>query len=110
ALDEAGAGGAAHGSTRSPSAPCAGVEGIGRRAVAVAGDLGDRAVSGRLVNDVIAGLGTLDILVNNAGTVRRAPAETFSDEDWDRVIEVDLTSAFRLARAAGAHMLASGRG
>src|SRR5438093_3406109 len=110
ALAEAGADVAVHGNTRSPSATCARVERIGRRAVAVAGDLGDRAVSGRLVNDVISGLGTLDILVNNAGTIRRAPAETFSDEDWDRVIEVDLTSAFRLARAAGARMLASGRG
>src|SRR5213078_536550 len=58
----------------------------------------------------ISGLGTLDILVNNAGTIRRAPAETFSDVDWDRVLEVDLTSAFRLARAAGAHMIAAGRG
>jgi 2-deoxy-D-gluconate 3-dehydrogenase len=110
ALAEAGADVAVHGNTRSPSETCARVERIGRRALAVAGDLGDRAVSGRLVNDVIAGLGTLDILVNNAGTIRRAPAETFSDEDWDRVIEVDLTSAFRLARAAGTQMLASGRG
>jgi len=110
ALAEAGADVAVHGNTRSPSETCARVERIGRRALAVAGDLGDRAVSGRLVNGVISGLGTLDILVNNAGTIRRAPAETFSDEDWDRVIEVDLTSAFRLARAAGTHMLASGRG
>jgi len=110
ALAEAGADVAVHGNTRSPSETCARVERIGRRALAVAGDLGDRAVSGRLVNDVISGLGTLDILVNNAGTIRRAPAETFSDEDWDRVIEVDLTSAFRLARAAGTQMLASGRG
>ena len=110
ALAEAGADVAAHGNTRSPSKTCQRIEACGRRAAAVTGDLGDRAFSGRLVNDVISALGHLDILVNNAGIIRRAPAEHYSDEDWDRVIEVDLTSAFRLARAAGGHMLASGRG
>ncbi len=110
ALAEAGADVVVHGNTRSPSETCARIEQIGRRAAAVTGDLSDRAVSGRLVSDVISGLGRLDILVNNAGTIRRAPAEKFSDDDWDHVLEVDLTSAFRLARAAGTHMLESGRG
>jgi 2-deoxy-D-gluconate 3-dehydrogenase len=54
--------------------------------------------------------GRIDILVNNAGTIRRAPAVQYSDEDWDQVIETNLTSAFRLARAAGRFMLESGRG
>jgi 2-dehydro-3-deoxy-D-gluconate 5-dehydrogenase len=110
ALAEAGADVAAHGNTRSPSHTCARIEALGRRAAAVTGDLGDRAVSGRLVGEVVSALGGLDILVNNAGIIRRAPAERYSDEDWDRVIEVDLTAAFRLARAAGVHMIASGRG
>jgi 2-dehydro-3-deoxy-D-gluconate 5-dehydrogenase len=109
-LAEAGADVAVHGNTRSPQATCQRIEACGRRALAVTGDLADRAVSGSLVDNVISGLGRLDILVNNAGIIRRAPAEQYSDEDWDQVIEVDLTSAFRLARAAGAHMLASGRG
>jgi 2-deoxy-D-gluconate 3-dehydrogenase len=78
--------------------------------MSVTGDLGDRAVSGRLISEVVAGLGRLDILVNNAGLIRRTPAAEYSDDDWDRVIEVDLTAAFRLARAAGAHMIAAGRG
>jgi 2-deoxy-D-gluconate 3-dehydrogenase len=110
ALAEAGADVAAHGNTRSPSATCARIEAVGRRSAAITGDLGDRAVSARLVDDAVSTLGRLDILVNNAGLIRRSPAERYSDEDWDRVIEVDLTSAFRLARAAGAHMIASGRG
>ena len=109
-LAEAGADVAAHGNTRSPSAACQRIEACGRRALAITGDLFDRTVSGGLVNAVIAGLGRLDILVNNAGLIRRAPATEYTDEDWDQVIEVDLTSAFRLARAAGAHMLGSGRG
>ena len=110
ALADAGADVAAHGNTRSPSGTCARIEALGRRAAAVTGDLGDRAVSGRLVDEAVSALGRLDILVNNAGIIRRAPAERYSDEDWDSVIEVDLTAAFRLARAAGAHMIASGRG
>jgi 2-deoxy-D-gluconate 3-dehydrogenase len=110
ALAEAGADVATHGNSRSPAATCARIASLGRRAMSVTGDLGDRTVSGRLIDEVAGGLGRLDILVNNAGLIRRAPAAEYSDDDWDRVIEVDLTAAFRLARAAGAHMIASGRG
>jgi 2-deoxy-D-gluconate 3-dehydrogenase len=110
ALAEAGADVAVHGNSRSPADTVARIESAGRRAVSVIGDLGDRAVSGRLVGDVVSHFGRLDILVNNAGLIKRAAAVEFSDEDWDRVLEVDLTSAFRLARAAGAQMIAAGRG
>ena len=110
ALAEAGADVAAHGNTRSPAGACARIEATGRKAVALTGDLADRSVAGRLVDETVRALGRLDILVNNAGLIRRAPAEQYSDEDWDSVIEVDLTSAFRLARSAGQHMIASGRG
>ena len=110
ALAEAGADVAVHGNSRSPAGTVARVEAAGRRAVSVTGDLGDRAVSGRLVGEVVSRLGRLDILVNNAGLIKRAPAVDYSDDDWDRVLEVDLTSAFRLARAAGAQMIGAGRG
>jgi len=110
ALAEAGADVAAHGNTRSPSDTCARVHSLGRRAAALTGDLADRATSGRLVDDAVSQLGRLDILINNAGTIHRTPAAEVTDEDWDRVIEINLTSAFRLARAAGRHMLASARG
>jgi len=110
ALAEAGADVAVHVNSRSPAGTVARVEAAGRRAMSVTGDLGDRSVSGRLIGDVVSQLGRLDILVNNAGLIRRAPAAEYSDEDWDRVIEVDLTSAFRLARAAGVQMIAAGRG
>jgi 2-deoxy-D-gluconate 3-dehydrogenase len=80
------------------------------RTATVVGDLADRAVSDRLVDEAVHALGALDILINNAGTIRRMPAVDFSDADWDAVIEVNLTSAFRLCRAAGRHMLARGSG
>jgi 2-deoxy-D-gluconate 3-dehydrogenase len=110
ALAEAGADVAVHGNTRSPSATCGRIQATGRRATALMGDLTDRGVSDRLVGEVTTVFGRIDILVNNAGTIRRAPAAQYSDEDWDRVIETNLTSAFRLARAAGRFMLESGRG
>ncbi len=110
ALAEAGADVAAHGNTRSPSDTCERIESLGRRAAALTGDLADRATSGLLVHDAVARLGRLDILINNAGTIHRKPAAEVTDEDWDRVIEIDLTSAFRLARAAGRHMIAAARG
>jgi 2-deoxy-D-gluconate 3-dehydrogenase len=110
ALARAGADVAAHGNSRSPAETCSRIEGLGRRATALTGDLRDRAVSARLVDDTVAALGRIDILVNNAGLIRRTPAADYSDEDWDLVIEVDLTSAFRLARAAARHMIAAGHG
>jgi 2-deoxy-D-gluconate 3-dehydrogenase len=48
--------------------------------------------------------------VNNAGIIRRADARDFRDEDWDAVLEVDLSSVFRLCRDAGRHMLDRGSG
>jgi 2-deoxy-D-gluconate 3-dehydrogenase len=110
ALAEAGADVVAHGNSRSPAGTCARIERTGRRAVPITGDLGDRTVSARLVDDTVAALGRIDILINNAGIIRRTPAVEHTDEDWDRVMEINLTSAFRLARAAGRSMLASGRG
>jgi 2-dehydro-3-deoxy-D-gluconate 5-dehydrogenase len=52
----------------------------------------------------------VDILINNAGTISRAPAVEHSDETWDRVLEVDLSSQFVLTRAIGRTMLARGHG
>jgi 2-deoxy-D-gluconate 3-dehydrogenase len=73
-------------------------------------DLSDRAATDRLVSEAIQVMGAIDILVNNAGIIRRAPAASYSDEDWDAVLEINLTSVFRLCRAVGAHMLERGRG
>src|SRR4029079_17778948 len=64
ALAEAGADVAVHGNSRSPAERVARTQAAGRRAMSVTGDLGDRAVSGRLVGDVVSQLGRLDILVN----------------------------------------------
>jgi 3-oxoacyl-[acyl-carrier protein] reductase len=63
-------------------------------------DLGDPASTDALVKDAEAALGKLDILVNNAGLTRDNIAMRMKDEEWQKVIDVNLTAGFRLARAA----------
>jgi 3-oxoacyl-[acyl-carrier protein] reductase len=62
-------------------------------------DLADPAAPDRLVKEAEAAMGRVDILVNNAGVVRDALALRMNDEDWQAVLEVNLTAAFRLTRA-----------
>lgn len=108
ALAEAGADVVCHGNTKSPQKTCDAIAKLGRRAFAVVGDLTDAATPQRIVAEAIAHFGKLDILVNNAGTIRRAPATEYSEIDWATVIEVNLSSVFRLSQLAGRHMIAHG--
>jgi 2-deoxy-D-gluconate 3-dehydrogenase len=48
----------------------------------------------------------VDILVNNAGIIHRAPVVEHADDDWDRVIAINLSSPFRLAREVGRRLIA----
>jgi 2-deoxy-D-gluconate 3-dehydrogenase len=81
-----------------------------RRTELLTGDLSDPAAATRLVADAVDRFGRLDIVVNNAGIIRRRPAAEHRDEEWDEVIAVNLSSVFRLCRAAGEHMIARGEG
>jgi 2-deoxy-D-gluconate 3-dehydrogenase len=110
ALADAGADVAVHGNSRTPTAAHDAITAAGRRAMSVVGDLRDRAFTDSMIPRIIESLGRFDILINNAGAIRRAPAAEYSDEDWDHLIEVNLTSVFRLARAAGGHFLTQGSG
>lgn len=110
ALAEAGADVACHGNTHAPDASCEAVNKAGRQGFALTGDLGERETPRRLMDETIDHFGQLDILVNNAGTIRRAPATEYAEEDWATVIEVNLSSVFRLAQLAGRHMIERGRG
>jgi len=76
-----------------------------RRAEAITGDLAERGAPDRLVAEAVARCGHLDIVVNNAGIIRRQEAAEHSDEYWDSVLELNLSSVFRLCRAAGRHMI-----
>jgi 3-oxoacyl-[acyl-carrier protein] reductase len=68
-------------------------------------NLADRDEVDRLVPGAEAAMGHLDILVNNAGITRDNILLRMQDEEWDRVLAVDLTAAFRLARAATRGMI-----
>ncbi|MCY7302975.1 MAG: SDR family oxidoreductase [Thermoleophilia bacterium] len=59
---------------------------------------------------VLESLGAATILVNNAGINHIGPAESFTDEEWSAVLDVNLTGVFRCCRAFGRIMLAGGRG
>ena len=62
-------------------------------------NLGDAAAAEQLAKDAEEAMGGLDILVNNAGLTRDNLAMRMKDEDWQTVIDVNLTAAFRLSRA-----------
>ncbi len=77
----------------------------GRRTELLTADLSNRAAADKLVADTIGAFGRIDILVNNAGIIRRRPAAQHTDDEWDSVIEVNLSNAFRMCRAVGRHLL-----
>jgi len=110
ALAAAGADVACHGNTHAPDETCDAITKLGHKAFAVTGDLSDHATPRHLIDNTIAHFGRLDILVNNAGTIRRSPAIEYSEADWAAVIEVNLSSVFRLSQLAGRHMIERGGG
>jgi 3-oxoacyl-[acyl-carrier protein] reductase len=73
---------------------------IGANAFVCPGDLGDAPATEKLFKDAEAALGQIDILVNNAGLTRDGLAMRMKDEDWQKVIDVNLSAGFRLSRAA----------
>ncbi|MCW5650621.1 MAG: glucose 1-dehydrogenase [Ramlibacter sp.] len=83
---------------------------VGGRADAMAVDVCDEASVAQLMADCVARHGRLDVLVNNAGTtVRKKPQELALDE-WQHVLDTNLTSAFVCAKAAHPHLLRAGGG
>ena len=72
---------------------------LGERAHVLPCDLGDRAAVAALPKQAADAMGGVDILVNNAGITRDQLFLRMSDEEWDQVLEVNLTSAMRLSKA-----------
>lgn len=77
----------------------------GGRALALQADLADPAAAAALMEGAVAGLGAVDIVVNNAGITRDNLAVRITDADWEAVLAVDLSAAFRICRAALRPML-----
>ena len=76
------------------------IQRAGGRATAHAGDIREPAVCAAAVARAREAHGRLQILINNAGVGGHAPVAETSDDDWARILDTNLTAAFRLTRAA----------
>ena len=86
------------------------VRAAGRVGAVLRGDLAQPSEAEGLVERTAARFGRLDIVVHMASVYRRTSFDSLTDEDWTRTIDVDLTAAWRLARAAVPHLRAAGGG
>lgn len=86
------------------------VTGLGRNFKAYQADFSNRNSLYAFIKQLKADFPRIDILVNNAGTIKRNPAAEHSDEFWDEVLEVNLSSQFILSRELGSSMIAQGSG
>jgi NAD(P)-dependent dehydrogenase (short-subunit alcohol dehydrogenase family) len=86
------------------------IESSGRRALAIQGNVSRRDDVKRIFSTVESKFGRLDILVNNAGTFFAAKFEEITDEQWDRIMDVNLKSQFLCAQAAAPLMKRRGAG
>jgi NAD(P)-dependent dehydrogenase (short-subunit alcohol dehydrogenase family) len=82
----------------------------GGQALAVAGDVAKAADAERAVRETVAKLGGLNVLVNNAGILSVATVETVPEEEWDRVMTVNVKGPFLMSRAALPEMRKAGGG
>src|SRR5580698_11099583 len=85
------------------------VRGLGRRAIAVAADLGDPAAAAAVVDAVMGEFGRVDILVNNAGITHWGALAQTSLEDFDRLVAVNARGPFLMMAAAAERMADGGR-
>ncbi len=76
----------------------------------IPGDVAAPSLAGQLVGEACRLHGGLDILINNAGITHRGSVLETSDEDWARVMDVNVTAVMRLSRAALPVMIGAGRG
>jgi NAD(P)-dependent dehydrogenase (short-subunit alcohol dehydrogenase family) len=82
----------------------------GGEAIAVEMDVAESASVAEGMNTISNKFGELNVLVNNAGIATMRPLLEQTDEDWKRVLEVNLTGAWRVAQATAKQMAASGNG
>ncbi len=92
------------------AATCAAIAAEGAHATAHVVNITDEAAVAATVDAIAAAEGRLDALVNNAGLALRRPAVELTRDEWQRVIDVNLTAVFLCARIAARHMLAARTG
>ena len=81
------------------------IEEFGRRSLRVTSDVSDRQSLQRVLSEAIQAFGKVDILVNSAGRTKRAPTIDFSEDDWNSILDTNLTGTLRACQTFGKHML-----
>ncbi len=81
------------------------IESLGRRSLRVPCDVDDRESLEQLLKASVDAFGKVDILVNAAGITKRAPTLDFSEEDWNRILDTNLTGTLRSCQVFGRHMI-----
>ncbi|WP_333496356.1 2-dehydro-3-deoxy-D-gluconate 5-dehydrogenase KduD [Kluyvera sp. CHPC 1.251] len=97
-------------SRRIPQETAEKVAALGRRLYSIQADLSQPESIADIVPAAIAAAGRIDILVNNAGTIRREDALSFSEKDWDEVMNLNIKSVFFLSQAVAKQFLKQGDG
>jgi len=85
-------------------------EQLGRRPMVIAGDIASSEFCNSVIDQVIDAHHRIDVLVNAAGTIHRADSLGTNDDDWQRVMSVNVNGMFYLCRAALRHMTAAKSG
>ena len=86
------------------------IEERGRRTLRLASDVSERSSLQHVLDENVRAFGKVDILVNCAGRTKRGPTLDFMEEDWDAIIETNLTGTLRACQVFGRHMLERGYG
>ena len=86
------------------------LDATGARYALFQADLTEHGAGERVVADVVEELGGLDVLLHAVGINDRRPILEFTEDEWDHILRVNLSSLFGLAQAAGRHMVAQGHG
>ena len=81
------------------------VQGLGRKALPLAVDVGDSNAVNACIAEVVKVFGKVDVMVNNAGITKDTLLVRMSDEDWDAVLRVNLKGTFLFSRAVAKHMM-----
>jgi NAD(P)-dependent dehydrogenase (short-subunit alcohol dehydrogenase family) len=86
------------------------IESLGRRTIRCTSDVSTRESLDQLLSESVAAFGKVDILINSAGRTKREPTLTQSEEDWNAILETNLTGTLRACQVFGGHMVANGYG
>src|ERR1051326_1242122 len=81
------------------------IQDLGRRSVALTSDVADRASLENLLHECVDAFGKVDILVNCAGKTRRTSSIEVSEDEWNDILDTNVTGTLRACQVFGRHML-----